>query len=963
MADIVVKIKTNDGYDKIETFSADKPVNNVSTPTNEETTPNDGVNGKSMALGYVTLLDGYIGGQDTFLISEMNKYNGYMFGATDAEGNYDVGIEIFGVTFDKINIVGDKNANQFPTMAILDEGTEDEKTVYNDDLEFGIAFAKESDSHTIRFLKWNRANYNACFTTMTVFVESLEYNRAYIDELLSSSESSFDAETINYGVVSNSGDLKLLDIDGEIADYIKDGIIDNSNLQIEIVLNGKTIQHHITGDSSYNDRDRMLSLGLTNKMSLWDKIDYNGFNLIKGSLTAYDMLKIVMAFVGYEDIYDLTSSPAVYGKDNIVGTVKTYLESTIIEYPYLEKSTFREAVEKFCYALGLNVYEDENGKPKFVSARPVATQKEIDNAIEINSYMQISELEKDIITKNKIRSAGVVENNYFLEQKKIFTFNTSFYDQTVDALMSNIKQTSNDQNYYNMMLYSGRIAAYTQNLSSNEGVEFLTSSPVPLATKNSDGNIMSTGNFYYPVKITFSTNEKSYFENWFVNNPTIFGKGGTALFPSDCSINATADNVLTFPKPETSTPNFLVNQNLLANDILSKDGNAPYQYVNNEKTALNNLCYYAGGSISAIKDNITMQIIRDGDRFTIYYVIRVYSNIGYTIDNYTGNLTAICLNGTNYVYQTCLSNKKTDTTENKDYVLTTNELVASNNKINGETVSSCLISNILEDYKTGVMVANIDTFCGDYYNKDGSKLVDFGLGELLKPNTVVFFKGDNTFSGEQRYWRVTGSSFNSLDISNKLSLIEIKKAYSIPIRKITFPTNVEVYNGDVKLNSGDGVEEGTKLRIYFTGSDLRSISVGGVTVTQNNYMYEIHSDSNVVVEYYEHRSSEKSFVFPSTESQATTFVFDANYEELAYDLEIYCDDRNYFTTISKDEINSKQTYTTNALYAGSPAFAVQITSNAGVNRTIKISNVISYFWGQRGLVHCDTRYIKTSSGI
>jgi hypothetical protein len=107
MADIVVKIKTNDGYDKIETFSADKPVNNVSTPTNEETTPNDGVNGKSMALGYVTLLDGYIGGQDTFLISEMNKYNGYMFGATDAEGNYDVGIEIFGVTFDKINIVGD----------------------------------------------------------------------------------------------------------------------------------------------------------------------------------------------------------------------------------------------------------------------------------------------------------------------------------------------------------------------------------------------------------------------------------------------------------------------------------------------------------------------------------------------------------------------------------------------------------------------------------------------------------------------------------------------------------------------------------------------------------------------------------------------------------------------------------------------------------------------------------------
>lgn len=764
MADIVVRIKTNEGYDEVETFSSSREVNNVSTPTTQTTTQNDGVNGKTRAFGFLSLSDGYLGGKDTQLTSEVDKYNGYMFGVTDENREYIVDIEISGSAFDKINIVGDKSANQFPTVAILDMGTENEKTLYNDDLNWGIGFNTTADTHTIRFTDWNRAGYNACFTTLTVFVESIELNSAYIQELTSKSESNFDTTSINYGVVSNSGDLKLLDIEGELADYIRDGIIDNSNMPVEVVLNGKTVQHHITNDSSYNDRERVLSLGLTNNMSLWDTIEYDGIELIKGSITAYELLENVMSFVGYSSIESMVSSPAVYGLDDRVGTVKTYLEETNIEYPYLDKSTFREAVEKICDMLGLNVYEDENGEPKFVSSRPVATQEEISGASEISSYMQIGELEKDIVVKNKIKSVGVIENTHFLEVKRIFSFGTTFFNQTLDTETRNV---TDHPTLKHITGYSGILDNYSKNLSINEGAEYIKDSPLPMS---------GTNGYFYLVKVRFTTNEKSYFENWFFNN--LFG--GAGLGPSDGSMNVTMDTLNLIIKPTAwSTNNFLTNDNYIANDsILPQDGGYPYQYVSSESEALSNLCNYNGSNITSIKSDIKIQIVRQGKEFTIYFVVAAYDYLQYNISGYTGELSRIILNGTNYVYQTCLSSTTTDTTENKDYVLTSSELIATNNKINGNTVVSCLTNNILEDYKNGVMSAEIDTFCGDYYDKDGNKTVNFKNGDLLKPNSVVFIEGDKGADGNQRYWRVCGSNFDfSGDYTNKIKLVEIVKTY------------------------------------------------------------------------------------------------------------------------------------------------------------------------------------------
>ena len=103
MAEVVLRIKANEGADVLIGFSADEIVNNVSSAIGTATTDNNGVNGKSFATGFLSLKDGFVGGQDSKLQSEGDEYNGFMFGATDSAGNYTVTLSLQGKNLDKVN--------------------------------------------------------------------------------------------------------------------------------------------------------------------------------------------------------------------------------------------------------------------------------------------------------------------------------------------------------------------------------------------------------------------------------------------------------------------------------------------------------------------------------------------------------------------------------------------------------------------------------------------------------------------------------------------------------------------------------------------------------------------------------------------------------------------------------------------------------------------------------------------
>lgn len=89
-----------------------------------------------------------------------------------------------------------------------------------------------------------------------------------------------------------------------------------------------------------------------------------------------------------------------------------------------------------------------------------------------------------------------------------------------------------------------------------------------------------------------------------------------------------------------------------------------------------------------------------------------------------------------------------------------------------------LKNNILEDYKNGVSGGTVDIFCGDYYNAYGIKIIDWSVGQIIKPYDIVYFDNDLKPDKTQRYWRVVGREF-SYNGSPKLhlELQEIVKIY------------------------------------------------------------------------------------------------------------------------------------------------------------------------------------------
>lgn len=250
MADIKVVIQLQDTteVDKITGLGSSAEVNNASIQkTNGSfgslSTKNNGTNMKSWAkqtykngeyVGSLSLADGYVGGADTQLI-EQYGYNGYVFGAVPESKQLTVTLEVRGENVDSIIVYGDKNANQFPTKAYRDGDTTD--IIYSDNATWAIKFDSVASSHTITFLEWNRADYNACITYVAELKNELTLDKSWIKSVESLSQSTGQPKEIYYGVTPSSGSIEIIDRNSEIKDYLQDGILDITNTPIDIYCN------------------------------------------------------------------------------------------------------------------------------------------------------------------------------------------------------------------------------------------------------------------------------------------------------------------------------------------------------------------------------------------------------------------------------------------------------------------------------------------------------------------------------------------------------------------------------------------------------------------------------------------------------------------------------------------------------------------------------------------------------
>lgn len=790
------------------------------------------------------------------MVEDEQNPSEFIWGIVPSNKQYSVKLTFTNATSLKdIVIYGDTEVGQFPTKAIID-GT---RTIYSDDAKWVINMQVEKDTHTIEFLEWNRANYNACISNIRVMLRYFDLDRGWIDSVESLSQTTSDPSSIQYGVLANSGSAKLRDIDGELKDLIVDEVIPNSNVPVELFVNGNKAQSHITTDSDYVEEDKMLNLNLENRLKFLDTLTFQGAPYQEYQ-SAYSLLSYILSGLGYIgddfaswekyqnadeftdasrstlriqstdnwaiigtpltvdrskkykisfkyingtdynartgysgiacqilnslptnsdcstisdntiqlinsdwgvehnvefeftpstnlvylvfnlgyvapnqeislDIFDfsindkpttdVTSRKIVYGKENSYGTIKQYLESISIEHAYLEKSSFREALEKICSLAQLELIMDENDHIKLVGGRPIASRWELSDAIKLPKSHLISNVQKSIILKNKYDAIDIDEQNgYFKMGNNIGNANSiTYYDaqQNIKGELILIDKTADIPEYYN----------------------YTSTTITPVVTSIDPKT-------YGEITLTFDFDE-IYIKNAKLEfSPTYYVKkesGGnweTLTMPKF---------VITIPKP-SSRPSDM------------EPISTTYPYTPR---------YY------------TEQII-DNKKIVIHISSWIYGQVdldrGYktiALSSATYNLIADTL-----TFDTISAN--TPNVETSTYVasLGSSEIqqVGTTRNIDGENMTSEIKKNVLSDYANGVSNATVDTFCGDFYNANGDKIIDWSKGEIVRPYDIVYFEGDTKVDGSQRYWRVTGRHFKySGSPTVSLELQEIAKIY------------------------------------------------------------------------------------------------------------------------------------------------------------------------------------------
>ncbi|MBQ7797861.1 MAG: hypothetical protein IJ371_01915 [Clostridia bacterium] len=441
MADIKLRIELNPNaseeslgnitnYDEIE--ATNDNLSNTSLKADENgvfqnisKATGNGSNGLTWAYGELKFdSEGYLDNIEesgAYLESEQNPTQFFWGAVPEDTKYYYVRLEFTNAkSLKELTILGDKLTNQFPTRAILDGTLE----VFSDDAEWNIEFPTESDTHTIEFTHWNRGNYNATITKIAILGQYLYVDKANglksVETLTQSSSSPSD---IFYGVVPNSGSAELLDSNGELHDMIVDGVISDSKVKVDVLANGNVVGSHYTEDTNYDNYSKIVSFDMGDGLANWDSLIYGGYDLVEGSRTAYQMLLSVFESLGYNStqVDKMLETEIIYGNDNVIGSVKSYLEQIVIQYPYLLSDTYRNTINKFCTLAQLQLLQMDNGDLKFVSARPIATNDELENTIQINAKDQFSTLDRTAIVKNKINTVEIETSITLKKAKEVFS--------------------------------------------------------------------------------------------------------------------------------------------------------------------------------------------------------------------------------------------------------------------------------------------------------------------------------------------------------------------------------------------------------------------------------------------------------------------------------------------------------------------------------------------------------------
>lgn len=781
MADIKLRIEVNPGagsqtMGSIVNNSA--TISNASVKTNNSDvfiniptsdTAESGSNGLAWAV-----TDDLVFDDGDFLIVEDETGNyvedeqspiEFIWGVVPANGEYSVSLTFSNAeSLKDVAFYGDTIANQFPIEAVVD-GT----TLVSDDPQWVIGLDPSLSSHTIVFTKWNRPNYNACLSLISIMLEYIDFDKDNgLKSVESLTQSTSSPEDIFYGTIANSGNAQILDINGELEDYIRDGALDNSNVPIKVYANGNLIQTHITDGSSYTKGAKVLSLSMSNTMKSLDSLTYKGYPYPDESKTAYEML--------YDVMYNLKNSietpftPTIFDQ-MFSASIKTLLQGISITYPYIEANvTYREAIEQFCNLAQLNCFLDDEGNIKFVNARPIFNSSE-QTPIKINSRDMFEPLKYDLVLKNKYQG---VEINDTLVKK------TTQYDSVVDT-QSKLFDTSWVQDIQLGEMNSGNKDVDVQ-IASNLGNMHPT-----VAEYIKIKNYYTSGTIYIPYydeshlnavteildKVKSSDNQYYYTVN--------YRKYIDSTSDGYCSTDGTITSYsVDLPTTISDDYPYTIEQSMF---------NFSLKYT----TDASAYGIRATASVNAPNES-SLTITKDdlNERFIVEYNLLVGQDTIHLNESgtYVGTVSSIHLrNGTSIrqiptsVELSVYGNKTTiefeSLSESSEGIESLQSIASIPDNIlrqtdNGQTAT--IKTNILSDYANGIHTAATKVQCGNYYDSAQNLAKDWQQGQVFDIGDVVYFDNDYNYAGTQRYWKVVGRRFEKTGVP--FQALELQECYA-----------------------------------------------------------------------------------------------------------------------------------------------------------------------------------------
>lgn len=455
MADIKVRFEVNPNAESEllgDVNNVNAEISNVSVKTNSSsifqnipTRQSNGINGISFAQDLVFNGEGYVDNEDlqgAVLESEQNPTE-FVWGVVPESKQYSVKLTFSNASNLKdIIVYGNKTTNQFPTRAIIDGTTE----VFSDDYRWAINLQEEKDTHTIEFTHWNRENYNATLTFISVMMKYFEIDkRSGLKSVESLSQSTGQPKEIYYGVVPSSGSFEILDVNGEIAEMIRDGVIPNSNIKTDVFANGVKVQNNIINDTSYNNNSELFS---TKSTDIIDSLNYLKFDSVKfpkyiinlsypnyAISHLYELLSVISSRFAL-DIDFSTKIKYGFGNYKKVDTIQNYLTNIKLNNLYHSESIAIDVINEILQIAQLNLLQKDDGKLYVVNSRPILTGEE--NIISLPIRNQNSTLDLDLVLKNKYNNVKYIKRILNKGIKEALNVSYNFKDENGNFVLENI---------------------------------------------------------------------------------------------------------------------------------------------------------------------------------------------------------------------------------------------------------------------------------------------------------------------------------------------------------------------------------------------------------------------------------------------------------------------------------------------------------------------------------------------